>query len=245
MYSIEMFDVIVRALRDPLDYLPVINRRTLLLQEIHQESEDMYSFIFKPKKPFTWKAGQHGIFMFPRTKVEGKFWRAFSIASSSQELVVRISTIIKDEPSDFKKKLKAMQVGDEFLMHGPFGEFHTSNKISRIIGIAGGIGITPFRALLKDIASGVITHTNITLIYSALTYTYKEELDQLSNHPYITIIYTTTPEEVNAELEAQIEKVGNSASYFISGSPGMIGAIRKKLKGAGIRHIVNDSFKGY
>jgi ferredoxin-NADP reductase len=240
-----MLDVIIRALRDPLDYLPVIHRRTLLLQEIKQESEEIYSFIFKPKKPFTWKAGQHGIFMFTKTKIEGKFWRAFSIASSSQELQVRISTIIKDEPSDFKKKLRAMQIGDEFIMHGPFGEFHTSNKISRIIGIAGGIGITPFRALLKDIASGVITHTSITLIYSAATYTFKDELEQLEKHPCITIMYTTTPEEVNAALEAQIEKVGNSASYFISGSPGMIVAIRKKCKASGIKHIVNDSFKGY
>lgn len=240
-----MLDVIVRALRDPLDYLPVINRRTVVLQGMKQESEEIYSFIFKPKKPFTWKAGQHGIFMFPNIKIQGKFWRAFSIASSSQELVVRISTIIKDEPSDFKRKLKAMAVGDELIMHGPFGEFHTSNKIGRIVGIAGGIGITPFRALLKDIASGVITHTDITLIYSAVTYTYKEELDQLASHPCITIVYTTTPEEVNAELQSQIEKVGNSASYFISGSPGMIGAIRKKLKDAGIKNIVNDSFKGY
>lgn len=240
-----MLDVIIRALRDPLDYIPVLNRRTLVLQEVIQESDEIYSFIFKPKKPFTWKAGQHGIFTLPHTRIEGKFWRAFSIASSSQELAVRISTIIKEEPSDFKKHLKALRKGDEITMHGPFGEFHTSDKISRIVGIAGGIGITPFRALLKDIASGVITHTELTLIYSAEVYTYKEELDQLAKHPSITIIYTATPEEVNAELDAQIEKLGNCASYFISGSPGMVMALRKKMKNAGIKHIVNDSFKGY
>ena len=240
-----MLDVILRALRDPLDYIPVINRRTLILQEIIQESDEIFSFIFKPKKPFTWKAGQHGIFLFPNTRIEGSFWRAFSIASSSHELVVRISTIIKQEPSDFKKKLRSLSIGDEITMHGPFGEFHTSNKISRIVGIAGGIGITPFRALLKDIASGVITHTEIVLIYSAVTHTFKEELDTLSKHPSITIAYTTTPEEVNKKLDEEIQKTGNSASYFISGSPGMIMAIRKKLKGAGIKHIINDSFRGY
>lgn len=241
-----MLDVITRALRDPLDYFPVLNRRTLILKEVIQESEEVYSFIFTPKNPCIWKSGQHGIFLFPRTKIQGKSWRAFSIASSSHERVIRISTIIKNEPSDFKKHLRALKIGDTVTMHGPFGEFHTSKKISQIVGIAGGIGITPFRAILKDIALGVILDTPITLIYSSQTgYTYKEELDQFAKHPAIEIIYTKTPDEVNERLDEQITKHGNSASYFISGSPGMIGSLRKSLKGKGIRHIVNDSFKGY
>lgn len=241
-----MWDVILRALRDPLDYILVLNRRTLILQEIIQESEEIFSFIFKPKKPCVWKAGQHGIFFFTDKKIQGKWWRAFSIASSSHEGVIRISTIIKSEPSNFKKNLKAMKPGEELIMHGPFGEFHTSNKISRIIGIAGGIGITPFRALIKDISLGVITDTKLTLIYSAIgTYTFKQELDTTLTHPAVSIIYTSTPEEVNSALSLQIDEHGNSASYFISGSPGMIGALRKTLKQQGIRHIVNDSFKGY
>lgn len=241
-----MLDVIIRALRHPLDYLPVINRRSLTHVETIQETEEVFSFIFKFKKPFSWKAGQHGIFLFPRTKIEGKFWRAFSIASSADEAVIRISTIIKENPSDFKKHLLALSPGDQMLMHGPFGEFHTSSKISRIIGIAGGIGITPFRPLLKDIASGVIAGTDLILIYSAVgTYTYRQEIDSLARHASIEVIYTETPDEVNAALDAQVEKHGNSASYFISGSPGMIGAIRASLKKKGMRNIVNDTFKGY
>jgi len=241
-----MLDVIIRALRDPLDYIPVLNRRTLILREVIKESDEVYSFIFAPKKPCVWKSGQHGIFLFPHTKIEGKWWRAFSIASSSHEQVIRVSTIIKSEPSDFKKHLRTLNVGNTLTMHGPFGEFHTSKKISQIVGIAGGIGITPFRAILKDIALGVILDTPLTLIYSSETgYTFKEELDQLAKHPSIEIIYTETPEEVNAALNEQIAKHGNSASYFISGSPGMIKALRKSLKGKEIRHIVNDSFKGY
>lgn len=242
-----MLDVITRALRHPLDYAPVINRRTLTLKEKIQESEHIYSFIFTPEKPLRWKAGQHGIFMFPfGTKIDGKFWRAFSIASSSHEHHVRISTTIPEKHSDFKEHLLRMSVGEKLIMHGPFGEFHTSDKVSRIIGIAGGIGITPFRALIKDIASGVIPHTTLSLTYAASdVYTFKEELDKLAQHPAIDIMYVRTSEEVNAALDAQIEKHGNSASYFISGAPGMIAALRKRCKGKGVRHVVNDSFKGY
>lgn len=242
-----MLDVISRALRHPLDYFPVVNRHTLTLQEVIHETGDIYSFIFIPEKPLRWKAGQHGIFMFPKTKVEGKFWRAFSIASSSNEKHVRISTIISDTPSSFKKQLQQMKQGEKIIMQGPFGEFHTRRTVQQIVGIAGGIGITPFRALLYDIANGYITNTKITLIYSAKNndYAYKNELAAWAQFPNIEIIFNATPEEVNADLQAQIKKHKNTATYFISGSPGMIKALRTSCKQQGIIRIVNDTFKGY
>ena len=241
-----MFDFLLRAFTHPRDYITMFNKRTLVLKEIIKESENIYSFIFEIKKPFSWKAGQHGVFYFPHTKISGKTWRPFSIASSSEEGVIRIATIIKENPSDFKRNLLLLTPGDTLIMNGPFGEFHTSKEIHQVVGIAGGIGITPFRAILKDISLGVIANIKITLIYSAITdYTYKDEIDVLIQHPSIVVVYTKTPEEVNQALDAQVQLHGNSASYFISGSPGMIGAIKKTLKEKGIKKIVNDPFKGY
>ena len=241
-----MFDFIIRALRHPIDYSGMFSKRALVLQEIIRESETIYSFIFKPTEDYTWEAGQHGVFYFPNKKIIGKTWRAFSIASTPQEGVIRISTIITENASDFKKQLLSLEQGDTLTMHGPFGEFHTSKRTGHIVGIAGGIGITPFRALIKSIASGVTPNTKITLIYSAVgTYTFRKEFDTLSQNAAIEIIYTATPEEVNEALSAQIALHKNNASYFVSGSPGMIGAIRKTLKAKGIQHVVSDPFKGY
>lgn len=241
-----MFDFLIRALLHPLDYRTMFTKREIVLQEIIQESPTIYSFTFTCKKPYLWKAGQHAVFYFKHTKITGKTWRAFSIASSAYEEVIKISTIITDTPSDFKKNLLLLKPGDVLMMNGPFGEFHVSKKIHQIVGVAGGIGITPFRAILKDISLGVIADTKITLIYSAITnYTYKNEIDVLTQHPSIEVVYTNTPEEVNQTLDAQVQIHGNSASYFVSGSPGMIGAIRKLLKEKGIKKIVNDPFKGY
>lgn len=241
-----MFDFLIRALLHPLDYRTMFTKREIVLQEIIQESPTIYSFIFTGKKPYLWKAGQHAVFYFPHTKITGKTWRPFSIASSSEEGVIRIATIIKENPSDFKRNLLLLKHGDTLMMNGPFGEFHVSKKIHQIVGIAGGIGITPFRAILKDISLGVIVDTKITLIYSAITnYTYKDEIDVLTQHPSIEVIYTKTPDEVHQALNVQIQQHANSASYFVSGSPGMIGAIKKSLIQKGITKIVNDPFKGY
>jgi ferredoxin-NADP reductase len=241
-----MFDFLIRALLHPIDYHTTFNKRTLVLQKIICESDDIYSFSFKSEIPITWKAGQHGIFRFPHTKITGKTWRAFSIASAPEEGVIRIATIIKENPSDFKKHLLSLEQGDTLIMNGPFGEFRTSEKITQIVGIAGGIGITPFRALIKSIASGTIADTKLTLIYSAVgTHTFKKEFDQLAQDPAIEIVYTTTPEEVHAALDTQIALHKNNATYFVSGSPGMISAIRATLQSKGIIKIVSDPFKGY
>ena len=241
-----MLDLILRALRHPFDYFGVLQKRTLLFQEIIRESDTIYSFIFKMEKPFSWKAGQHGIFYFPNTKIDGKKWRAFSIASSAEESVIKVSTVIKQNPSDFKKHFLELERGDSILMRGPFGEFHTTSKTKHIIGIAGGIGITPFRALIKEIVSDKIADTKLTLIYSAVgAYTFRKEFDALLPHPQIEIIYTTTPDEVNAKLDLLLAADSKDAHYFISGSPGMITAIQTKLKNKGVTHIISDSFKGY
>jgi NAD(P)H-flavin reductase len=217
----------------------------LTLTETTEVSPNIFTFVFIPKKTLHWKAGQHAVFSFPGTPIEGRGWRAFSIASSPEENEIRIATIIKGEPSAFKKVLRALQPGEKITMHGPFGEMYIKPSMKHIVGIAGGIGITPFRALIKSIAAGKAQDTTLTLIYSAQgDYTFKEEFDALTS-PHIHIIYTRTPEEVNTALTSLVSEYKNSASYFVSGSPGMIGTLRKTLQEKGVKDIVNDSFKGY
>lgn len=177
--------------------------------------------------------------------MQGKKLRAFSIASSQHENEVKIATIISNTPSDFKQKLFALEPGEEILLNGPFGEFHVAPGTT-MVGIAGGIGITPFRAVAYEIVNGHIDAT-LTLIYAGKNnyFAFKEEFDKFANHPNITVIYVNTPYEVNAEIKQVVSFLKNKATYYISGSPGMIGAIRKALTEQGVKKIINDPFKGY
>ena len=245
-YSTSMKSLITRACLHPIDYSGALTKRKIIFKEKVQESPGIYSFIFDLEKPCTWQAGQHAIFTLPGKQVQGKTWRPFSVASSPCEGVIRIGTNVPAEPSDFKKKLMELRPGEEAAMYGPFGEFHRGSGLSQIVGIAGGIGITPFRSLIADIVANQDEHTNLTLIYSAKdSYTYQAELDKWAEDPRINIIYTHTPDEVNAALTEQINTYRNRAHYFIAGPPGMIEALRKTLQQKGIKKIVNDPFKGY
>ncbi len=242
-----MFDLFYRALLSPIDYAGALFKRTLVFTERISEGEDVYSFIFTPTKEFSWKAGQHGLFLLPGKKVTGKIWRAFSIASAPEEGVVRIATTIPTPHSDFKEKLMELVPGDTVHLFGPFGEFHVDKCGARIVGVAGGIGITPFRALLTSM-SAHCPKSEMTLIYGGKNghHFFKDDLDELvRTNTNISIVYAGTPEAVTVALETEIRAQGNAAQYFISGSPGMIAGITKTLKTRGIQKIINDPFKGY
>ena len=242
-----MWDVLKLALLHPKDYFGAIKSQQIVLKETIDEGNDIYSFIFTLTRPTLWKTGQHAVFRFPEETMAGRNWRPFSVASSPHEGTIRIGTICVNEPSPFKQKLRSLKPGDTLTMNGPFGEFYVSNKDTQLVGVAGGIGITPFRALLHDIAHGHLD-TPITLIYAAKpgAHTYKDEFDRyLTMTDKIQIYYVSERQEVADTLDSLISEHGNTASYFISGAPRMIDGIRTTLEEHGITRIVNDPFKGY
>lgn len=243
-----MFDVIKRALHHPIDYSGIWRTTDLELVEKIDEGGGVFSFVMKADELPAWKAGQHAIFTLPGQKVEDKTWRPFSVASAPHEGVIRIGTIIPPEPSSFKQHLAAMKPGGKIRMHGPYGELYLRENTGNIVGVAGGIGITPFRSIIADLAHRK-GNTALTLIYSAKEkHTYQSELDRWSDiQPNIRIIYTHTAEEVNAELEKLVRQHHNDAHYMLSGAPKMIEALRDKLSTLGVSKdkVCNDPFKGY
>lgn len=243
-----MLDVIKRACRHPVDYSGICRTTDLELVEKIDEGNSVFSFIMKPDKLPTWKAGQHSIFSLPGKPVTGKTWRPFSVASAPHEKVVRVGTIISSEPSSFKQHLSSLKPGEKVRMHGPYGELYIRPSMKRVIGVAGGIGITPFRSIIADLAHKQ-SQVDFTLIYSAKeSHTYSDELDRWSQkNANIKIIFTRTAEEVNAELDKLVEQNKNNAHYLLSGAPGMIEALRKSLLQQEINsgRIFNDPFKGY
>ncbi|OGG85878.1 hypothetical protein A2392_00490 [Candidatus Kaiserbacteria bacterium RIFOXYB1_FULL_46_14] len=244
-----MLDVLLRALRHPISYSKIYRVTNLTFKEKIHEVGDIYSFIFTSEYLPNWRAGQHAIFTIPDKPVEGKAWRAFSVASAPHENEIRIGTIVSSEPSSFKQQLSSLQTGEKIRMYGPYGELCLNEKMQKVIGVAGGIGITPFRSIVKDLSEKSST-LKLQLIYSARDnqHTYRNDMEKCrERNQNISIIYTASPEEVNAALENAVAENHNDAHYLLSGPPKMIESLRLKLLGLGIsrKRILNDPFKGY
>lgn len=230
------------------DYKPFLDKHSITFVEKKEEVGNIVSFIFEPENSISWKAGQHGVFFFSK-KMDGGNWRAFSIAESPEQNQMRISTRIVDNPSNFKKGLLSLHAGDKLTMRGPFGPFYLSGKREPVIFIAGGIGITPYRSLIKHAAiSNDDLPSNIHLLYvdNSKLYAFKNELDEIEKqHPTINLHYLIS-EELAGNIEELINKYGNDATYYISGPKQMVESIKKSLVEQGIskKSIRNELFIG-
>jgi ferredoxin-NADP reductase len=125
--------------------------------------------------------------------------------------------------------------------------------------IAGGIGITVFRSMLRYIAEEQLPH-RVTLVYSNRDRDSAAFLDELAEleraNDNIRVVLTMTddpgwdgesrrigPELLHDHLGAQL----GSFRYLIAGPPGMVDGVSEELRAAGIpaERIAADRFSGY
>lgn len=92
-------------------------------------------------------AGQFAFFKFP--SISKKEQHPFTISSHPNQKDLRITVKgLGDYTNDMYNKVK---IGDKITVEGPYGHFSSSYiKEKEQIWVAGGIGITPFLALAKD-----------------------------------------------------------------------------------------------
>lgn len=229
------------------DIKGIFKKSTLTIVSVEHKHGDYYQIIMKPEVGVTWNPGEHGIFTLPDRKVQGKKWRAFSIASIPEENVMIIGTRTGKAISNFKKELISMKKGDKVTIRGPFGWFKVQDLTSPIVMVVGGVGITPIMSILKQLKRD--SSRPVELLYaSSEYYLFDDEIQAIAlENRSITIHKTHTNEETSTTLATLVDKYRNEAYYFISGAPSFIRAIKKQLKNADVKgkRIINDPFFGY
>ncbi len=215
----------------------------LSLQNISQVGEDYYIFDFDKPEGFTFKEGQYGVFKHVDKEVEGKAFRAFSIASSNHEESVRIATKIIEEPSDFKRIMRNLKKGELMSFTGFMGNF-TLEQTHHSIFIAGGIGITPIRGIIASLQS-MNYEMDANLIYSEprKIYPFKDEFDESKVNSY----YAYTIDNTKMLIEKFAKKFVNTGYYYIAGSNNFVNAVKEQLQslGVNVENIKFDRFTGY
>ena len=105
--------------------------------------------LMKPvKKELNYLAGQFAFFKLPTFSTQEQ--HPFTISSHPYSETLRVTV---KGLGDYTDKLGSeVNVGDKAWLEGPYGHFSSSYiKESDQIWIAGGIGITPFLSLMRDI----------------------------------------------------------------------------------------------
>jgi len=197
--------------------------------------------------PMNWEAGQHGIFTLPGKKVKGKFFRVFTLASASTENTILIGTRTGAVPSPFKQALLDMKEGEIVKLRGPGGWFVVRDATSPIIMLATGIGVTPMRSMLYALKDD--TARPIHLIHSSSDYyLFIDEFKELQKeNDQIKLTYVAHREEFKEAIKAVAVQYGQSAYYYMAGSPAAVSATKALLNAQGIKRNrrIHESFQGY
>ncbi len=196
------------------------------------------------RQGFHFYAGQYLDIKLPVKDPSGDT-RAFTISSSPTEDFLMVTP--KKGISPFKKFVEKLQVGDKIESSHPAGTF-ILDETENAVFIAGGVGITPFRSIIKYVADNEL-QTSITLIYSNSdnNFLFKEELEGWkSNLPNLTIIYYNSSQ--NGRLNSLNTKylIPNTI-YYLAGSHSFVNAVALMLIESGIEeiNIRYDRFDGY
>ena len=180
------------------------------------------------------------------------------VTSPNQKGVLGFATRMRD--SAFKRSLGELAVGAEVEVEPPKGSFALPEDASRpLVFVAGGIGITVFRSMLRYIQEEGLSY-RVTLIYSNRDRESTAFLDELrvleSENANLRLVLTMTQEP---GWEGETRKIDSGFfrdhlgenldenTFLVAGPPAMVEAMQKALDEAGVdeNNVIAERYSGY
>jgi ferredoxin-NADP reductase len=250
---------LVLVLANLYSYAHSLRRRlTLTLDEVHEIARDTYEYVFHTTPPLQFLPGQYLEWMLPHERPDARGNRRyFTIASSPTEKDIRLGVKIGASISSYKTMLKNMKKGDTLLAGQLAGDFTLPDDTSKkLVFIAGGIGITPFRSMIKYLTD-TKQKRDVVLFYSNRTEkdaAYGDILKEAENSFGLKTVYLFSessgngaPTMFTADLLKKEVPDAKDRMFYISGPNAMVDAYKKLLTDMGVPrwHIVTDYFPGF
>jgi glycine betaine catabolism B len=234
----------------------------LLIGKRRFYGEDTEDIELIPERAFSYQPGQYIEMTFPHSAADRRGMRRyFTLASSPTEHNLRLGIRYYNHGSTFKKNLKSLssdapisvgQLGGDFVL--------PKDNTQKLAFIAGGIGITPFRSMIKYL-SDTNDMRSVTLLYgerSTNDIAYSDIFEEARRKVAVDTTYITA---APTNIESDFVKTGRidqniirsqipdytKRIFYVSGPQPMVRSIKKILLQLGIpkNHIKLDYFPGY
>lgn len=237
-----------------------------LFPDIRQKNRltaDTVEFVFQPNGNLSYQPGQYMEWTLPHTSPDQRGSRRyFTLASSPTEQNLAIGVKFYDKSSTYKNALIDMTTDNQIVASQVSGDFvMPKDPNQKLAFIAGGIGVTPFRSMIKFLID-TNQARDVSMLYAARTvadFAYKETFEQaraqLGTHIlYVASSQNTTISEANtmsgtisADLIQQTMPDFKERVFYISGTHAMVEAVQESLMSIGVSHthIKIDFFPGY
>lgn len=210
------------------------------VEKVTGDTNGVRSIYVKGKRmdEFVFEAGQFNKWRF----LQKGFWKEehpFTISIEPNGEYLRLTP---KSLGDYTSRLDDIKPGTPVVISGPLGTFTLQRTHNRkLLFIAGGIGITPLRAMM-----GAADKTyDITLLYAAKNRSelaLKDELELLAAEKGFKVNYVLSAEKVKGYLHGYVNKKLlqkavidlSDRDVFLCGPPPMMGAVGEALKELGV-----------
>ncbi|WHT20810.1 ferredoxin reductase family protein [Crossiella sp. CA-258035] len=182
------------------------------------------------------RAGQ---FFLWRFLTRDRWWQAnpFSLSAAPDGRTLRLTAKALGPGS---AGLRHIQPGTRVFAEGPYGAFTTLHqRTPNAVLVAGGVGVTPVRALLEDMTGHVVVLYRVRAQGDAVLY---RELAELAQARGAVLHLLTGPNDTETEhgpllgaanLAALVPDIG-SRDVFVCGPPPMTDAVLRGLRELGL-----------
>jgi predicted ferric reductase len=220
-------------------------RHRLRVREVRPESAGVVSVYIggRDLDRIGAKAGQFFLWRF----LTGTGWaraHPFSLSAAPNPRFLRIT--IK-ELGDDTRRMQRLRPGTRVFAEGPYGTFTAERRTRRNVAlIAGGIGVTPLRALVESLDADT---GDVTLLYRVVSdhdLAFRDELTRLARRGLQ--VHELVGPEIGDDhtdrlgvpaLRALIPDIARRDVY-VCGPPAMLDALRRRLRVLGVpRHHVH------
>jgi predicted ferric reductase len=248
LYVVTIGSIVVWRIGQPLRFNA---RHGLRVANVEREAPGVVS-IYLTGRALNQIDAEAGQFFLWRFLTREGWWQAHPFSLSAKPTARKLRITVKDL-GDFSKQLQQIRLGTRVFAEGPYGTFTAERQTRRrVLMIAGGIGITPLRALLETLRAK--TPGEIMLLYRVIRsddVIFADELKQLSSARGVTIRVLTGEEigddqtdRLGVPMIARLVPDVAERDVFVCGPPGLIDAVRRRLRLLDVppRHIHFERF---
>jgi ferredoxin-NADP reductase len=221
--------------------LPVRNawRYRLRVAAVRREGREVVS-VYVTGRHLERMRAEAGQFFRWRFLDRRSWWEAhpFSLSAAPNGRFLRITA---KGIGDHSEALRDVRVGTAVMAEGPYGNLTAIRRSRRrVLLIAGGVGITPLRALLEGLPAGP---GDLTLLYRATSEAdvlFRSELDELGRARQIEVRYLLGPRDRQPnplsapQIRGRVPDV-LERDIYLCGPPGMMDSAARGLRTLGVR----------
>jgi len=225
----------------------------LTLKEKIRLTPDTFDFVFLPDKKIHFTPGQYMEFTLEHPNSDSRGNRRYlSLASAPTENNIRIGVKFGEPPSSFKKNLLSMMPGQKIFAGQLIGDFTMPKDVKKkLVFVAGGIGITPFRSMIKYLVDKN-QKRDIIVIYLVKTkdeFVYQNILKQAEDDLGVKVIYNESSTQGHIDANTVEKRIHDyrQRTFYISGSHAVVSSFENILTQLQIpkSQVITDYFPGF